>query len=87
MVSGQWSVISGQWSVISGQWSILRQSDAQHSGVEHVEADFGMTCAQGTVRPFALKLAKHVLPLRDGQATPFHFGHKHSLRVIRVGRD
>ena len=44
--------------------------------VEHVEADTGVVDAQGTVRPLAFKLTENVLPLRGGQATPFHFGHE-----------
>jgi len=39
------------------------------------------------VRPLAFKLAEYALPLRSGQATPFHFGHEQSTAVVWVGRD
>jgi hypothetical protein len=72
-------------SVISG--SMPQPSERQNAGVEHVEADLKVAGAQGTMRPLAFKLAEHVLALRDRQATPFHFGHEQSLRIVRVGCD
>ena len=47
-------------------FSLTTTNSAQHTGVEHVEADFGTAGAQRTVRPLAFKLAEPVFPLRGG---------------------
>ena len=61
------------FSVTAGSsGSNRRHSDGQKTGVEHLKADLGVPCAQGTARPLAFELAEHVPPLRNGQAAPFH---------------